>query len=89
MLQKYYSGEYFNLAIVTHNGYAATRTADVNQALYNDKVAVMEFPLERVGDLEKTFQKTNKNFNRRTQRTRRRKETRLGFLPRIEEDLRG
>jgi len=59
MLQKYYSGEYFNLAIVTHNGYAATRTADVNQALYNGKVAVMEFPLERVGDLEKTFQNAN------------------------------
>ena len=59
MLQKYYSGEYFNLAVVTHNGYAATRTADVYQALYNGKVAVMEFPLERVSDLEKTFQKTN------------------------------
>ena len=59
MLQNYYSGKYFNLAVVTHNGYAATRTADVNQALYNGKVAVMEFPLERVGDLEKTFQKTN------------------------------
>lgn len=59
MLQKYYSGEYFNLAVVTHNGYAATRTADVNQALDNGKVAVMEFPLERVGDLEKTFPKTH------------------------------
>ena len=59
MLQMYYSGQYFNLAVVTHNGYAATRTADVNQALYNGKVAVMEFPLERVNDLEMTFQKTN------------------------------
>lgn len=59
MLQKYCSGEYFNLAIVTHNGYAATRTADVNQALHDGKVAVMEFPLERVGDLERTFQQTS------------------------------
>lgn len=59
MLQKYYSGEYFNLAVVTHNGYAAIRTADVDQALCNGKVAVMEFPLEKAEVLEKTFQKTN------------------------------
>lgn len=59
MLQMYDSGEYFNLAVVTHNGYAAIRTADVNQALHDGKVAVLEFPLEKVGILEKTFPKTN------------------------------
>lgn len=55
MFQKYQSGEYFNIAPVTHNGYAAIRTADINQAFADGKVAVIEFPLEKVDVLEKNF----------------------------------
>ncbi len=55
MFQKYKSGEYFNIAPVTHNGYAAIRTADIQQAFSEKKVAVIEFPLEQVDVLEKNF----------------------------------
>ncbi len=55
MFQKYKDGEYFNIAPVTHNGYAAIRTADINKAFSEDKAAVIEFPLEKIDILEKTF----------------------------------
>lgn len=59
MFQKYQNGEYFNIAPVTHNGYAAIRTADINQAFTDGKVAVIEFPLEQIDILEKTFPKAS------------------------------
>lgn len=55
MFQKYNDGEYFNIAPVTHNGYAAIRTADINQAFADGKSAVIEFPLEKIDILEKNF----------------------------------
>lgn len=55
MFQKYNNGEYFNIAPVTHGGYAAIRTTDINQAFTASKVAVIEFPLELVNVLEKNF----------------------------------
>ena len=59
MFEKYHNGEYFNLAQVTHGGYSAIRTADVNQVFNEGKVAVLEFPLESVGELEQAFQGSN------------------------------
>ena len=55
MFQKFKSGEYFNIASVTHGGYAAIRTADIIQAFKDGKVAVIEYPLEQVDVLEKNF----------------------------------
>lgn len=59
MFQKYHSGEYFNIAPVTHNGYAAIRTADINQAFADGKIAVIEYPLEQIDVLEKNFPNTS------------------------------
>ncbi len=59
MFQKYQAGEYFNIAPVTHNGYAAIRTADINKAFADGKVAVLEYPLEQVDVLEKNFPNTS------------------------------
>jgi guanylate kinase len=59
MIRKYQEGEYFNLAKVTHGGYSAIRTEDVNKTLSNGKVAVLEFPLEHVDEIEKTFYDAN------------------------------
>ena len=59
MFQKYQAGEYFSLATVTHNGYAAIRTADINQAFNEGKIAVIEYPLEHVDVLEKNFPNSN------------------------------
>jgi guanylate kinase len=60
MLQKHDKGEYFNgLVIATNNVYVATRTTDINRVFENGKVAVMEFPLERVDDFEKKFNNLN------------------------------
>lgn len=59
MFKKYKAGEYFNIARVTHNGYAAIRTADINNAFACGKIAVIEFPLEQVDVLEKTFPNTS------------------------------
>lgn len=59
MYQKYNDGEYFNIAPVTHGGYAAIRTADINQAFADGKVAVIEFPLEQINVLEQNFPKAN------------------------------
>ena len=55
MFQKYHDGEYFNIAPVTHNGYAAIRTDDINKAFAQGKIAVIEFPLEQINVLEKNF----------------------------------
>ena len=55
MFQKYHNGEYFNIAPVTHGGYAAIRTEDIKQAFSNNKVAVIEYPLEQIDVLEKNF----------------------------------
>lgn len=59
MFQKYQNGEYFNIAPVTHNGYAAIRTADITNAFSKKKIAVIEFPLEQVDVLEKNFPTAN------------------------------
>lgn len=59
MFQKYKAGEYFNIAPVTHNGYAAIRTTDINQAFSEGKVAVIEFPLEKIKILEENFPNTS------------------------------
>jgi len=59
MFKKYNAGEYFNIAPVTHNGYAAIRTSDINQAFNKGKIAVLDFPLEHVDILEKSFPKAS------------------------------
>ena len=58
MFKKYYNGEYFNIASVTHNGYAAIRTANIIQAFKKNKIAVIEYPLEQIDILEKNFLNT-------------------------------
>lgn len=55
MFQKYHNGEYFNIAPVTHGGYAAIQTADINTAFEENKIAVIEYPLEQIDILEKNF----------------------------------
>lgn len=59
MFQKLKDGEYFNIAPVTHNGYAAIRTADITQTFAAGKTAVIEFPLEKIDILEENFPKTS------------------------------
>lgn len=55
MQKKYQAGEYFNIAPVTHGGFAAIRTADIQQAFNLGKIAVLEYPIEQIDILEKTF----------------------------------
>jgi hypothetical protein len=55
MFDKYHAGEYFNIAPVTHNGYAAIRTSDITKAFSDGKIAVIEYPLEQIDVLEKNF----------------------------------
>ena len=55
MQEKYNSGEYFNIAPVTHGGFAAIRTADIKKAFSEGKIAVLEYPIEQIDVLEKTF----------------------------------
>ena len=55
MQEKYNAGEYFNIAPVTHGGFAAIRTADIQKAFSEGKIAVLEYPIEQIDLLEKTF----------------------------------
>lgn len=55
MHEKFNAGEYFNIAPVTHGGFAAIRTADINKAFSDGKIAVLEYPIEQIDILEKTF----------------------------------
>ena len=55
MHEKYNAGEYFNIAPVTHGGFAAIRTADIKKAFSEGKIAVLEYPIEQIDVLEKTF----------------------------------
>ena len=55
MQEKYNAGEYFNIAPVTHGGFAAIRTADIKKAFSEGKIAVLEYPIEQIDILEKTF----------------------------------
>ena len=55
MQEKYDSGEYFNTAPVTHGGFAAIRTSDIQKAFSEGKIAVLEYPIEQIDVLEKTF----------------------------------
>ena len=55
MQEKYDSGEYFNIAPVTHGGFAAIRTSDIQKAFSEGKIAVLEYPIEQIDVLEKTF----------------------------------
>ena len=40
---------------VTHGGFAAIRTADIKKAFSEGKIAVLEYPIEQIDVLEKTF----------------------------------
>lgn len=55
MQEKYNAGEYFNIAPVTHGGFAAIRTADIKKAFSEGKIAVLEYPIEQIDVLEKNF----------------------------------
>ena len=55
MFENYKNGKYFNIAPVTHGGYAAIRTEEIKQAFSNNKIAVIEYPLEQIDILEKNF----------------------------------